>query len=107
MSATDGGDQLLASQFASEVLRRQQEDEACNGGDGDGREPFAGIREIVLDGEGVPTAIPRRPAPPPSSSMEGELRQLILNPQFLLGSVFALGSLVLLLAIANADAAAS
>ena len=115
-AADAGGDEQLASQFASEVLRRQQEradddgerqqEEGARDGSDD-RELFAGVREIVLDGKGLPQAIPRRPAPPPGTEMEGELRQLVLNPQFLLGCIFTVGSLALFLAIASADQAAS
>ena len=87
---------------------------AAPGSDGEGGgsragegEPFSGIKEIVLDDAGRPMAIPRRPAPPPSTTVQGELNELVMNPLFLVGCAFVIGGLGLLIVIAQADAAAS
>ena len=97
----DDGDDLAAA-FAKEARQRQQAGTSSPAGD----EPFNGIKEIVLDSEGNPRAIPRRPAPPPASSDE-TIRDLLRSPFFLFGSLVSAASLVLLLAIAQADANAS
>ena len=112
-SEYEGGPQAeLASQFAAEIARRQHkvgdgasEEGSSNRGRAD--ENTSGIREIVLDDNGEPTSIPRRPAPPPSSSNANELSELIRSPSFFFGFLLSVGSLILLLAIAGADSAAS
>ena len=91
---TSEDDDALASEFTREWQSRQQQDS------------FRGIREVVLDAEGNAKAIPRRP-PPQTSTQRDEISALFQSPQFLLGVAFSLGSLLLLLAIAQADAAAS
>ena len=98
---TDPND--LASQFAQERRRRAEVQSEVKADE----EPFNGIREIVLDADGKPIAIPRRQAPPPGITAEGEARELLNSPSFLLGCLATLGSAALLLAIAQADASAS
>ena len=99
----------LAKEFAREASRRR--DAASKGAakpeSSASEAPYTGIREIVLDDAGKPKAIPRRPPPPPASTMGDEVRDLTTNPQFLFGVLISAGSLVLLLAIAGADQAAS
>ena len=107
MTADDGAS--LAAQFAAERARRaanpqQQPDADAAATPKD--EPFSGIKEVVLDGEGRPQAIPKRPPPPPSTSQTDEIKMLVQNPLFAFGSLLSLGSAVLLLAIAAADDAA-
>ena len=70
-------------------------------------EVFGGIREIVLDDDGRPQAIPRRPAPAPDNFAAEGLASLPSNPQFLLGVLVFVGGLALLLAIGQADMEAS
>ena len=63
----------------------------------------------MLDSDGTPKAIPKRAPPPPADTLEdnaASVRSLFSSPEFLLGTVISLGSVILLLAIANADAAA-
>ena len=90
----------LAAEFVAEQRKRMQ-DEASK------QEPFNGIREIVLDENGAPKAIPRRPAPPPGTSQSEEVRDLFGRPEFLAGVLVSFASLVLFLAIAAADSAAN
>ena len=68
--------------------------------------PFGGIREIVLDPDGVPRAIPKRPPPPPADTQGNVIASLLTAPEFVFGMVLTVGSLALLLVIANADAGA-
>ena len=103
----------LASAFAKEAAKRAQQqavqpassDTPTNGDAAD--QPFTGIKEVVLDQDGKAMAIPRRPAPPPSSTQADEVKDLLQSPSFLFGSLVSIASLVLLLAIAQADANAS
>ena len=98
----------LSSSFAAELARRQdgQQAGAPTQASSVTEEPFTGVREIVVR-DGVPTAIPKRPAPPPASTMGDEVADLLVNPQFLAGCVVSLGTLAVFLAIASADSAAS
>lgn len=100
----DGSD--LASQFAKEAARRQQEQKTSPPPQ-DGAEPFSGIKEVILDSDGTPRAIPRRPAPPPASTQADEVKGLVQSPFFIFGSLLSVASLALLLLIAQADANAS
>jgi hypothetical protein len=84
----------LAARFAEEQRRRADEQPA--------EEAFSGIKEIVLDSDGKPLAIPRRP-PPPASTQREEVAGLLDNPLFYFGVAISVGSLALLLAIAAAD----
>ena len=102
----------MVRDFAAEARRRQaeareqgasDEAEAREQGASD-EEPFRGIREIVLDESGRPIAIERRPAPAPSFDMRSQLADLISSPSFLFGVLISVASVVLLLAIAGADA---
>ena len=100
----------LASAFAKEAAKRAQQSSSAaqpSGGMPSPNEPFSGIKEIVLDQNGSPMAIPRRPAPPPASTQADEVKDLLQSPSFLFGSLVSIASLVLLLAIAQADANAS
>jgi len=94
----------LAAAFARERLRRDSmaTSKEATGDSRKPEEPFSGIKEIVL-ADGKPLAIPRRPVPPPATTMQGEIVDLTSNPLFLFGCVISFGSLVLILAIAQAD----
>lgn len=97
----------LSVAFADEVRRRQQSGLAPEAGSaGEPQEPFTGIREIVLR-DGAPVSIPRRPPPPPASTMGDEVSNLLQNPGFLFGCLVSAASLALFLAISAADAGAS
>mmetsp|Transcript_9403 Transcript_9403/g.30113 ORF Transcript_9403/g.30113 Transcript_9403/m.30113 type:complete len:152 (-) Transcript_9403:633-1088(-) len=92
----------LASAFSAEALRRKSaSSSAARSSNG---QPFAetGIREVVLR-DGQPIAIPRRP-PPPSVGQQGGA--LLSTVGLAFGALLTVGSLGLLLAIANADAGA-
>ena len=91
----------MVRDFAAEARRRQAEAREQGASD---EEPFRGIREIVLDESGRPIAIERRPAPAPSFDMRSQLADLISSPSFLFGVLISVASVVLLLAIAGADA---
>jgi hypothetical protein len=101
----------LASAFAKEAAKRAQQQAAQPSGSDKpataADQPFTGIKEIVLDRDGKAMAIPRRPAPPPSTTQADEVKGLLQSPSFLFGSLVSVASLVLLLAIAQADANAS
>ena len=72
------------------------------------RPPFTGVKEVVLDGQGRPKEIEKRPPPPPRRRAGVEsVRGLPENPVFLIGCFLGLGVLALILAIASADQAAS
>ena len=94
----------LATAFARERLRRElmATSKETTEDSRQPEEPFSGIKEIVL-ADGKPMAIPRRPVPPPATTMQGEIVDLTSSPLFLFGCVISLGSLVLILAIAQAD----
>jgi hypothetical protein len=96
----------LASLFASEASRRKAANERSTA-PGPVLGDSSTIREIVLDDMGRPVSIPRRPAPPPGITASGELGQLLRSPSFAFGCILAVGSTVLLVAIAAADSAAS
>ena len=94
----------VARSFAEEVRRREA---------GEARQPaseqpapFDGIREIVLDKDGNPMSIPRRPAPPPATTIADDVQTILTSPLFALGVIFSLGSAALLFAISLADAGA-
>jgi hypothetical protein len=100
----EGGDEgrdELAAAFAAEALRRKSSSGAGSARSSD-KQPFAetGIREVVLR-DGQPVAIPRRP-PPPTFGEQGGARPSTAGLAF--GALLTLGSIGLLLAIANADA---
>ena len=100
----------LAAAFAKEAAKRassSSQPASSSGTPSAADEPFTGIKEIILDKNGSPTAIPRRPAPPPASTQADEVKDLLQSPSFLFGSLVSIASLVLLLAIAQADANAS
>ena len=94
----------LATAFARERLRREliATSKETTEDSRQPEEPFSGIKEIVL-ADGKPMAIPRRPVPTPATTMQGEIVDLTSSPLFLFGCVISLGSLVLILAIAQAD----
>ena len=94
---SDEDDDGLAAEFAAEQRRRQTAEPPNERTE---------VREIVLDSDGRPRSIPRRPAPPPANFQADAIEDLVQNPQFFFGVFIALGSLVLLLAIAAADDAA-
>ena len=99
-------DDDVARSFAKEVRRRQGDSDArqpMNEPAVTEQQPFDGVREIVLDREGNPMSIPKRPAPPPASTDDV---QAIVTSLFALGVLLSLGSAVLLFAIAVADAGA-
>ena len=106
------GDDGLAGDFAAELRKRQAalanptSEPANPVSEAPQRESYTGIREIVVGKDGVPTSIPRRPPPPPASTMGDEVRDLLISPSFALGVLIAVGSLVLILAIAASDAGA-
>ena len=89
----------LERKFAEEQQRRQQPPSQSD-------EPFTGVREVILDGDGNARSIPKRP-PPPAPTQSGQVVDLVQNPLFYFGVLISLGSLGLLLAIAAADSAAS
>jgi hypothetical protein len=109
---TRDNEDLLEQRFASELARRQAGGmnpvtggEPKTGSD----EPFRGVREVVLDPDGIPRAIPKREPPPPADTLEdnaASVRNLFSSPEFLFGTVLSCGSLILLAVIANADAGA-
>ena len=109
---TRDNEDKLEQRFASELARRQAGGmkpvaggELKTGSD----EPFRGVREVVLDPDGTPRAIPKREPPPPADTLEGNaasVRSLFGRPEFLFGTVLTFGSLILLAVIANADAGA-
>ncbi|EOD13960.1 hypothetical protein EMIHUDRAFT_231570 [Emiliania huxleyi CCMP1516] len=80
MQQQDSGE--LAAQFAAERTRRQQPQQQPPKAADPGEEPFAGVREIVLDADGAPLGLA-------------------------FGTLIAVASVALLLAIAGADAGAS
>ena len=102
----------LERRFASELARRQAGGmKPVTGGELEtgSDEPFRGVREVVLDSDGIPKAIPKRAPPPPADTLDdnaASVRSLFSSPEFLFGSVLSLGSVILLLVIANADAGA-
>jgi len=102
----------LERRFASELARRQAGGMTpVTGGEPKtvSYEPFRGVREVVLDSDGIPKAIPKRAPPPPADTLDdnaASVRSLFSSPEFLFGSVLSLGSVILLLVIANADAGA-
>ena len=77
MQQQDSGDEL-AAQFAAERTRRQQPQQQPPKAADPGEEPFAGVREIVLDADGAPRAIPKRPPP----ATFAEQARLSLSPPF-------------------------
>ena len=89
----------LASQFAAEQRRRQTEPPKPPEPPSERTE----VREIIIDADGKPQSIPKRPAPPPANFAADGAADLVQNPQFFFGVFIAMGSLVLLLAIAAAD----
>lgn len=97
-------DSELAAQFAAERTRRQQPQQQPPKAADPGEEPFAGVREIVLDADGAPRAIPKRP-PPATFAEQGGTRPSLVGLAF--GTLIAVASVALLLAIAGADAGAS
>ena len=101
-SADDG----LSASFAAELARRRERAAGGEVPEEKDDEPFAGVREVVLR-DGVPTAIPKRPPPPPASTMGDQVAALLVSPQFLLGCIFSVGSAILLFVIAAADSKAS
>lgn len=111
-AATPDNEDKLERQFASELARRRSGGmkpvtggELKTGSD----EPFRGVREVVLDPDGIPKAIPKRAPPPPADTLEdnaASVRSLFSSPGFLFGTVLSLGSVILLFVIANADAGA-
>ena len=108
---TRDNENKLEQRFASELARRQAGGmKPVAGGELTGSdEPFRGVREVVLDPDGTPRAIPKREPPPPADTLEdnsASVRSLFGSPEFLFGMVLSLGSLILLLVIANADAGA-
>ena len=109
---TRDSEDKLEQRFASELARRQAGGMTpVTGGEPKTSldEPFRGIREVVLDPDGIPRAIPKREPPPPADTLEdnaASVRSLFSSPEFLFGTVLSLGSLILLLVIANADAGA-
>ena len=111
-AASRDNEDNLERRFASELARRQAGGmKPVTGGELEtgSDEPFRGVREVVLDSDGTPKAIPKRAPPPPADTLEdnaASVRSLFSTPEFLLGTVISLGSVILLLAIANADAAA-
>ncbi|KAL3916792.1 MAG: hypothetical protein SGPRY_006668 [Prymnesium sp.] len=98
----------LSSRFAAEVARRQRE-QKLNTQRVDSslaaEQSFSGVREIVVR-EGMPQAISKRP-PPTASTMEDITWDMLISPNFLMGCVLSLGSVILLVAIASADWGAS
>ena len=106
-------DDELEQNFAAELARRRSgvsgppspDSRAPSSPDSE-REPFTGIQEIVLDDQGRPQAVPRRPPPPPASTIAADIAELFRSPEFVLGTVLSVGSLVLILLISSADAGA-
>ena len=94
----------LAAEFAAERLRREMQ---TTGQVESTSAPFDGIKEIVLDDSGRPTSIPRRPPPSPGITAQGEIQELLYSPSFLFGSIAAVASALILLAIFQADMDAS
>ena len=94
----------LARELSSELRRRQATASAAPA------EPFTGVREIVLDADGNPQSIPKR-APPERPDFAAEraadMRAIASSPLFRGGVLASIGAAVVLLLIANADAAAS
>ena len=103
----------LAKQFAEELANRRRQDDDQGSSSDDAapppptEEPFTGIREVILNSEGQPVSIPRRPAPPPARTQRDETMDLVRSPGFIFGTLISLASFGLFLVIAAADSAAS
>ena len=100
------GNDDLAKEFAAELANRRQSGFAEEAAPKEGERSFSGVREIILNEEGQPVSIPKRP-PPAADTQSNAVGQLLSSPQFLFGALISIGSLVLLLMIAAADSAAS